>query len=73
MESSLGVRKGAWTEEEDLLLRQYVHKYGEGKWYQIPLRAGTTYYRSIEARHRSIRSVVFFSLELFTLTDENGK
>ncbi|XP_059451300.1 transcription factor MYB1-like [Corylus avellana] len=38
--STFGLRKGAWTEEEDLLLRQYVEKYGEGKWYQIPLRAG---------------------------------
>jgi hypothetical protein len=39
--STCGLRKGAWTEEEDLLLRQYVEKYGEGKWYQIPLRAGS--------------------------------
>jgi hypothetical protein len=38
---SLGVRKGAWTEEEDMLLRQCVEKFGEGKWYQIPLRAGS--------------------------------
>ncbi|XP_059451799.1 transcription factor MYB114-like [Corylus avellana] len=39
-DNSLGVRKGAWTEEEDMLLRQCVEKFGEGKWYQIPLRAG---------------------------------
>ncbi|KAE8021998.1 hypothetical protein FH972_007839 [Carpinus fangiana] len=38
--STYGLSKGEWTEEEDLLLRQYVEKYGEGKWYQIPLRAG---------------------------------
>ena len=38
---SLGVRKGAWTEEEDMLLRQCVEKFGEGKWYQIPFRAGS--------------------------------
>nr|AHY00342.1 MYB110 [Actinidia chinensis] len=36
----LGVRKGAWTEEEDKLLKKCIEKYGEGKWYQIPLRAG---------------------------------
>ena len=36
----LGVRKGAWTEEEDMLLKKCIEKYGEGKWYQIPLRAG---------------------------------
>ncbi|KAB1211294.1 hypothetical protein CJ030_MR6G021516 [Morella rubra] len=40
MEGSLGVRKGAWTEEEDTLLKQYIDKYGEGKWHQVPPRAG---------------------------------
>ncbi|KAF9664048.1 hypothetical protein SADUNF_Sadunf17G0115500 [Salix dunnii] len=32
--------KGAWTAEEDKLLRKCVEKYGEGRWYQIPLKAG---------------------------------
>ncbi|KAJ0099204.1 hypothetical protein Patl1_21293 [Pistacia atlantica] len=40
MEIPLGVRKGAWTEEEDNLLRKCIEKYGEEKWHQIPLRAG---------------------------------
>uniref|UniRef100_A0A2N9GWF7 Uncharacterized protein n=1 Tax=Fagus sylvatica TaxID=28930 RepID=A0A2N9GWF7_FAGSY len=40
VESSFGVRKGAWTAEEDILLRQCVEKYGEGKWHQVPLKAG---------------------------------
>ncbi|KAI3848374.1 hypothetical protein MKW98_005754 [Papaver atlanticum] len=35
-----GVRKGAWCEKEDLLLRRCIEKYGEGKWRQVPLRAG---------------------------------
>uniref|UniRef100_A0A5B7CEL9 Putative R2R3 MYB transcription factor splice variant 1 n=1 Tax=Davidia involucrata TaxID=16924 RepID=A0A5B7CEL9_DAVIN len=35
-----GVRKGAWTEEEDILLRKCIEKYGEGKWHQVPPRAG---------------------------------
>ncbi|XP_010474138.1 PREDICTED: transcription factor MYB114-like [Camelina sativa] len=35
-----GLRKGAWTPEEDSLLRQCINKYGEGKWHQVPLRAG---------------------------------
>lgn len=37
---SLGVRKGAWTEEEDLLLRKCMDKYGEGKWHLVPTRSG---------------------------------
>ncbi|KAL6349630.1 hypothetical protein AAG906_035791 [Vitis piasezkii] len=39
MESS-GVRKGAWSHEEDVLLRNCIEKYGEGKWHLVPLRAG---------------------------------
>ncbi|XWS30814.1 hypothetical protein CRYUN_Cryun23aG0022400 [Craigia yunnanensis] len=38
--SYLGVRKGAWTEEEDILLKKCIEKYGEGKWHQVPSRAG---------------------------------
>lgn len=40
MAKSLGVRKGAWTGEEDDLLRKCIEKYGEAKWHQIPQRAG---------------------------------
>ncbi|CAB4283513.1 unnamed protein product [Prunus armeniaca] len=36
----LRVRKGAWTREEDELLRQYIQQYGEGKWHQVSLKAG---------------------------------
>nr|QCF29938.1 R2R3-MYB transcription factor [Paeonia qiui] len=36
----LGLRKGAWTDEEDRLLRKCIEKYGEGKWHQVPFRAG---------------------------------
>ncbi|XP_058071391.1 transcription factor MYB1-like [Magnolia sinica] len=40
MGRQLGVRKGAWTQEEDLLLRKCIEKYGEGKWNLVPQRAG---------------------------------
>ncbi|KAL9158397.1 hypothetical protein ABFS82_08G065600 [Erythranthe guttata] len=36
----VGVRKGAWTKEEDQLLRKCVQTYGEGKWHLVPLRTG---------------------------------
>ncbi|KAL4340537.1 hypothetical protein GQ457_08G014950 [Hibiscus cannabinus] len=39
-ESSLSVRKGAWTEKEDFLLKKCIEKYGEGKWRKVPSRAG---------------------------------
>ncbi|RZC44793.1 hypothetical protein C5167_037738 [Papaver somniferum] len=38
--SEKGLRKGAWAEEEDQLLRKCILKYGEGKWRQVPTRAG---------------------------------
>ncbi|XP_060176529.1 transcription factor MYB1-like [Lycium barbarum] len=37
---SSGVKKGAWTEEEDHLLRNCIEEYGEGKWHLVPIRAG---------------------------------
>ncbi|KAF7849171.1 hypothetical protein BT93_L1167 [Corymbia citriodora subsp. variegata] len=40
MNGAIGVRKGAWTEEEDMLLKKCVEEYGEGKWHQVPYRAG---------------------------------
>nr|WUT88022.1 R2R3 MYB transcription factor [Rehmannia chingii] len=35
-----GVRKGAWTKDEDILLKKCIEKYGEGRWHLVPLRAG---------------------------------
>ncbi|XP_065854749.1 transcription factor MYB114-like [Euphorbia lathyris] len=40
MKQSLGVRKGAWSSEEDDRLRASIAKYGEGQWHRLPLRAG---------------------------------
>ncbi|CAN6700303.1 unnamed protein product [Malus baccata var. baccata] len=37
---NLSVRKGAWTREEDNLLRQCVEIHGEGKWNQVSYKAG---------------------------------
>ncbi|XP_047320214.1 transcription factor MYB1-like [Impatiens glandulifera] len=36
----LGVRKGAWTAEEDTILSGYILKHGEGNWHLIPKNAG---------------------------------
>ncbi|KAL7605688.1 hypothetical protein Lser_V15G19801 [Lactuca serriola] len=34
------LRKGAWSVEEDISLKNYIEKHGEGKWHLIPLKAG---------------------------------
>ncbi|KAL0377988.1 UNVERIFIED_CONTAM: Transcription factor [Sesamum radiatum] len=36
---AVGLRKGSWTKEEDILLTKCIEKYGEGKWHQVPIRA----------------------------------
>ena len=56
MEGSFGVRKGAWTEEEDILLKQCIQKYGEGKWHLVPVSAGII----LESRVREIDFSFFF-------------
>ncbi|KAI9100184.1 hypothetical protein K1719_024402 [Acacia pycnantha] len=40
MERNTELRKGTWTQEEDNLLRDCIHKYGEGRWHLVPQRAG---------------------------------
>ncbi|GAB2288916.1 Transcription factor myb1 [Dionaea muscipula] len=37
---NIGVRKGSWTEEEDVILRAFIEKHGEGNWHQVPKQAG---------------------------------
>lgn len=37
----VGVNRGAWTAEEDEILRTYVEKHGPGKWRALPKKAGT--------------------------------
>nr|CAD87010.1 MYB10 protein [Gerbera hybrid cultivar] len=39
-EARSGLRKGAWTAEEDMLLKNCIERYGEGKWHLVPLKAG---------------------------------
>jgi len=35
----IAVRKGAWSFEEDALLKRYIEKHGEGNWSHVPARA----------------------------------
>ncbi|PWA66224.1 homeodomain-like protein [Artemisia annua] len=38
--SQNGLKKGPWTEDEDLKLIQYVHAHGPGNWRTLPKNAG---------------------------------
>jgi len=35
-----GLKKGAWTQEEDQKLIAYVQRHGEGGWRTLPDKAG---------------------------------
>lgn len=35
-----GLRKGAWTAEEDKKLLAYIQEHGEGGWRSLPQKAG---------------------------------
>ncbi|KAJ1437135.1 SANT/Myb domain [Sesbania bispinosa] len=38
--SKEGLNRGAWTAQEDKILRDYVNLHGQGKWRNLPQRAG---------------------------------
>ncbi|KAG6656796.1 hypothetical protein I3843_04G044500 [Carya illinoinensis] len=40
MVTNLGLRKGAWTAEEDIRLRKCIGEHGEGNWHLVSLKAG---------------------------------
>ncbi|KAK1365187.1 Transcription factor TT2 [Heracleum sosnowskyi] len=38
--SKVGLNKGAWTSAEDKILADYIQLHGEGRWRNLPKRAG---------------------------------
>ncbi|KAM0030703.1 putative transcription factor MYB-related family [Helianthus debilis subsp. tardiflorus] len=38
--SKIGLNRGSWTALEDKILTDYVTLHGEGKWRQLPIKAG---------------------------------
>ncbi|CAI9293156.1 unnamed protein product [Lactuca saligna] len=38
--SKIGLNRGSWTASEDKILSDYVKLHGEGKWRQLPIKAG---------------------------------
>jgi hypothetical protein len=50
-----GLNKGAWSAREDKILTNYIKIHGEGKWRDLPQRAGI--YNSL-----SLTGFILFSL-----------
>ena len=38
--SKEGLNKGAWTAHEDKVLTEYIKAHGEGRWRNLPKKAG---------------------------------
>ncbi|GKB35671.1 homeodomain-like protein [Tanacetum coccineum] len=38
--SKVGLHRGAWSDEEDKLLTNYIQTHGEGQWRNLPTKAG---------------------------------
>ncbi|ONK70714.1 uncharacterized protein A4U43_C04F760 [Asparagus officinalis] len=36
----MGLKKGPWTEDEDMVLVSYIQRYGHGNWRALPKQAG---------------------------------
>lgn len=41
-----GLKKGAWSEEEDNKLRGYIERYGHWNWRELPKYAGIIHHYS---------------------------
>lgn len=42
----VGVKKGPWTPEEDIILVSYIQEHGPGNWRAVPTNTGTYFYLS---------------------------
>ena len=38
--TKVGLNRGPWTPDEDLLLTKYIQAFGEGRWRTLPKKAG---------------------------------
>ena len=41
--SAKGVIRGAWSAGEDKILKNYIKIHGEGRWTDLPQRAGSNF------------------------------
>ena len=61
--SKEGLNRGAWTAAEDKMLTEYVKIHGEGRWRNLPKRAGL----SLSLSHLSLYTLAY-SLVLFSVS-----
>lgn len=40
----IGVKKGPWTPEEDIILVSYIQEHGPGNWRAVPTNTGNFFF-----------------------------
>lgn len=41
----IGIKKGPWTPEEDIMLVSYIQEHGAGNWRSVPTNTGNFQYQ----------------------------
>ena len=60
----VGIKKGPWTPEEDIILVSYIQEHGPGNWRSVPTNTGKCIYIYIYI-DPAILHVFFFPFFLF--------
>lgn len=60
-----GLKKGAWTEDEDNKLRAYIERYGHWNWNLLPKFAGTRDYFWVHIFSHGFENLMSWYLYMF--------
>lgn len=65
----VGIKKGPWTPEEDIILVSYIQEHGPGNWRSVPTNTGinpisrrTYYHHHLHHHHQILNYELFFFL-----------
>ena len=51
----IGIKKGPWTPEEDIILVSYIQEHGPGNWRSVPTNTGDHYVNIFSSSAFSLR------------------
>lgn len=73
----IGVKKGPWTPEEDIILVSYIQEHGPGNWRAVPTNTGKIFFlfqdlfflflglRKVERERVKVESWLVFAVVMF--------
>ncbi|RZS22612.1 hypothetical protein BHM03_00055413, partial [Ensete ventricosum] len=68
----VGIKKGPWTPEEDIILVSYIQQHGAGNWRSVPSNTGEVAIPFLLPTHLSLSLKKFSSFFLFVIFFELG-